>query len=359
MGTAAAAGVDWNRNFDSLVPAVTLTSALEVDFVQIFLIIIYEMGRILKQVSGGVLLVAVFLSITLITASDELPKELKDIDIDTLKSHLPEGFLPPEFQNVSLPSIEDIQKIVKDKCSKIAGNEEAYQKAEAASQKLGECMKGLIDFGDIQEEIQKAKPTGDLDTVFNKYCKRRAAAIECVDTFSADIDVCLDDEERESKRVFVNLVHGLLNFVCHKDGDQIALFIAEKGPECFQEQKQPLIDCFNGTLRGYLDESTPKPSEGIPKLVMGQKQCDDMDNLRACFVRVLEDCQESTPANLVESMFKFVRRETPCANFTLPAETKKGRRNGADASMRTSMASTAMLMLTTWLLAMVAKFIVH
>lgn len=103
-------------------------------------------------------------------------------------------------------------------------------------------MKGLIDFGDLQEEIQKAKPTGDLDTVFNKwvvikldpkiykfysesnfrYCKRRAAAIECVDTFSADIDVCLDDEERESKRVFVNLVHGLLNFVCHKDGDQIA-----------------------------------------------------------------------------------------------------------------------------------------
>lgn len=317
------------------------------------------MGRIAKQVSGGVLLVAVFLSINLITASDELPKELKDIDIDQLKSHLPEGFLPPEFQNISLPSIEDIQKIVKDKCSKIAGNEEAYQKTEAASQRLGECMKGLIDFGDLQEEIQKAKPTGDLDTVFNKYCKRRAAAIECVDTFSADIDVCLDDEERESKRVFVNLVHGLLNFVCHKDGDQIALFIAEKGPECFQEQKQPLIDCFNGTLRGYLDESTPSQSEGIPKLVMGQKQCDDMDNLRACFVRVLEDCQESTPANLVESMFKFVRRETPCANFTLPAETKKGRRNGAHASMRTSMASTAMLMLTTWLLAMVAKFIVH
>ncbi|KAL1400263.1 hypothetical protein pipiens_007578 [Culex pipiens pipiens] len=297
------------------------------------------MGRIASRVGGAILLVAVFLSTTLINAADELPKDLKDIDIDTLKAQLPDGFLPPEFQNISLPSIEDIQKIVKDKCSKIAGNEEAYEKTEAASQRLGDCMKGLIDFGDLQEEIQKAKPTGDLDTVFNKYCKRRAAAIECVDTFSADIDVCLDDEERESKRVFVNLVHGLLNF----------------GPECFQEQKQPLIDCFNGTLRGYLDESTPKPSEGIPKLVMGQKQCDDMDNLRACFVRVLEDCQESTPANLVESMFKFVRRETPCANFTVPAETKKGRRNSSDALQ----SSAAMILLTTWLVAMVAKLVVH
>lgn len=54
----------------------------------------------------------------------------------------------------------------------------------------------------------------------------------------------------------------------------VAVFIAEEGPECFEEQKQPLIDCFNSTMRGYLDEPSPQASEGIPKLVMGKKQCE-------------------------------------------------------------------------------------
>lgn len=41
-----------------------------------------------------------------------------------------------------------------------------------------------------------------------------------------------------------------------------------------------------------------------------------MDRLQLCVVDSLEKCEESTPANLVESMFKFVRNETPCVNMT-------------------------------------------
>lgn len=41
-----------------------------------------------------------------------------------------------------------------------------------------------------------------------------------------------------------------------------------------------------------------------------------MDSLQVCIVKSLEQCSESTPANLVESMFKFVRNETPCVNVT-------------------------------------------
>lgn len=305
------------------------------------------MHRIRNHVTAGFLFVT-FLLVPALRAN-ELPKDLKELDIDKLREQLPEGLIPPEFQNVSLPSLEDIQKIVKDKCSRVTGSDAAYEQAEQSGQKLSECLQGLIDFSDLKSEIKEAKPTGDLDTVFNKYCRRRSTAIECIDTFSNDVDVCLEDDEKESKRILVNIVHGLLNFVCHKDGDQIALFIAEEGPECFEEQKQPLIDCFNSTMRGYLDEPTPQASEGIPKLVMGKKQCDDMDNLRDCFVQVLEDCKESTPANLVESLFKFVRRETPCANFTTPASN---RRNSGDVSR-----ASFHVVLATWLLMLLAKFI--
>lgn len=43
----------------------------------------------------------------------------------------------------------------------------------------------------------------------------------------------------------------------------------------------------------------------------------DMNILQTCVVNELEKCEESTPANLVESMFRFVRNETPCANMTV------------------------------------------
>lgn len=54
-----------------------------------------------------------------------------------------------------------------------------------------------------------------------------------------------------------------------------------------------------------------------------------MDALQTCVVEHLETCKESTPANLVESMFKFVRNETVCGDL------KRQR----DASTRASSAS--------------------
>lgn len=43
----------------------------------------------------------------------------------------------------------------------------------------------------------------------------------------------------------------------------------------------------------------------------------DMTTLQHCVVTELESCAESTPANLVDAMFKFVRNETPCVNMTV------------------------------------------
>uniref|UniRef100_A0A182P9X1 Uncharacterized protein n=1 Tax=Anopheles epiroticus TaxID=199890 RepID=A0A182P9X1_9DIPT len=277
--------------------------------------------------------------------------DLNSIDINKLKDDVLADLLPPEFKNVTLPKLEDIQKIIKDKCSRVAGSDASYEEAEQAAQKFGDCMQDLVDFSDLQEEIKKAKPTGDLDTVFNKYCRRRSAAIECIDTFSNKVDICLENDEKESKVVMVNIVHGLLNFVCHKDGDQIALFIAEEGPECFADQKEALIDCVNGTMSGYLkDDAAPVASEGLPKLVMGKKQCDEMSSLQECMVQALEGCKESTPANLVESLFKFVRRETPCANITGEVTPRKHSRNVGEL-----MTASQRIITSSLLMALVAK----
>lgn len=154
--------------------------------------------------------------------------------------------------------------------------------------------------------------------------------------------------------VFTDIVSNLLNFVCHKDGDQIALFIAEKGPECFTDKKDEMIVCLNSTFGSYLPDDLDTTNlennalPEMPSLTIGPEQCEKMDELQKCIVAVLEKCEETTPANLVESAFKFIRQETPCKNMTSKFDAQK--RNGAitlkqlSGLMTFALASSALLL---------------
>lgn len=83
---------------------------------------------------------------------------------------------------------------------------------------------------------EKAKPNGNLDTVFNKYCDKRGEAILCVDAFTKSLDPCLTQEEKEQKVVFINITKSLLEFVCHENGNQIACEISNdfRKPQIFK-----------------------------------------------------------------------------------------------------------------------------
>jgi hypothetical protein len=54
-----------------------------------------------------------------------------------------------------------------------------------------------------------------------------------------------------------------------------------------------------------------------------------MADLQQCVVKALETCSEPTPANLVDSMFNFVRKMTPCAKFKTESQ-RQGRVDGTD-----------------------------
>lgn len=40
-----------------------------------------------------------------------------------------------------------------------------------------------------------------------------------------------------------------------------------------------------------------------------------MFKLQSCIVKDLEECSDPTPANIVDSIFNFIRRATPCQNM--------------------------------------------
>lgn len=229
-----------------------------------------------------------------------------------LANKLPEEFRP------NLPIFE--RDTFRNKCISVLGENagnKAYDEIESSFGVFSECMVNIVNHTAIQQEIDEATPRGELDVVFNKYCNKRSDAIHCLDNFTSIVSPCLENDEHESPIVLKRIIQSLLNFVCYKNGDQIALFIGEKGPECLQAEKENIQQCFNSTFYAFFHSSNLSENnvKSMPKLIVGEKQCDDILSLQTCVVARLETCPDITPANLVESMFKFIRNETLCRMY--------------------------------------------
>ncbi|XP_036319509.1 27 kDa glycoprotein-like [Rhagoletis pomonella] len=237
-----------------------------------------------------------------------------DIDLSQINVNDLQQKLPAELANTNL-TLDDAKTLVRDKCIEVAGKENgeaAYAEIENAVSTLTECATNILNFTAIQVEIDEASPKGELDVVFNKYCNKQPQALACFEAFNSKLAACLDNEEKEHQEVFMRIVRSLLSFICHKGGDQIALFIAEKGPECLDSKKDDIQKCVNSTFAGYVPQNGLSDIKTLPKFVMGTKQCEEMEDLENCIVEKLEKCSEITPANIVESMFRFIKNETIC-----------------------------------------------
>ena len=181
-----------------------------------------------------------------------------------------------------------------------------------AATTFSECIQNTVDFSNIGDEIEKAKPTGTLDLVFGKYCSKRKKALTCLEAFSNATNPCLTADEISHKKTAIGMIERLLEFVCHHNGNQIALFIAEEGPECIDSKKNQLLSCFNQTYGNFITNELPAV-EDIQFTIL-QENCMDLKKFEDCVIDELETCKESTPANLVEALFNYVKRETICRN---------------------------------------------
>lgn len=261
------------------------------------------------------------------------PSLLKNVDVDKLK----ESYLPEGLRNATI-TLADLRELLRSKCEKANPGKDVDAAAlsgaiETAVTKLGECLAGLANFTAIQQEIEEASPKGDLDIVFEKYCKRMPQAKACINDFNAALIPCLTREEKSHNTMMRRITDKLLDFVCYKDGDQIALFIAEQGPECLQQSRDGIGNCFNATFSGYLPkELTPNWTSGsdLPHFVLGPSQCLDLYEFETCTVKILERCENITPSNLVESLFRYVRRESSCQSSIDKARRSRALPLGAE-----------------------------
>lgn len=260
--------------------------------------------------------------------------------------------LPPELQGkVDENQIHDIKNkstvIFKEKCEK-NGGPEAFTNAENSFKGFTGCLESLVNTTVLQREIEDAKPTGQVDEVFKKYCAKTPQFKGCFRDMTEAAKPCFTPDERNNLKTVYNVSEQLAEFICFKEGDRIALFIAEGGPECIQEKGEEIQSCLNSTV-GSNYNITPNnfSVDSIPEISFGEKECKQMQNLQKCVVSSLETCSQPTSANIVESLFNFIRKATPCKKYDNPVEAKKP--NSASGLAVTSL--TVIMVMTTALFA--------
>ncbi|XP_068630802.1 27 kDa hemolymph protein-like [Battus philenor] len=199
---------------------------------------------------------------------------------------------------------QQYRDMLKQQCKK-SGAEDKVDDVEKVIKDFVDCLKGLFDVEVLKREIEEAKPNGALDEVFKKYCAKSPQLKTCIHSLTAGVAPCLDQTSRDNIGSANNATDQLIDFVCYKDGDRIALFIAEGGPECFQEKSGSIRQCAEKL------KSSVSSIEAAQILSLTD-QCGKYEELTTCVVKALEECSTPTPANMAESLFRYVRNGTPC-----------------------------------------------
>ncbi|XP_073951681.1 27 kDa glycoprotein-like isoform X2 [Choristoneura fumiferana] len=286
------------------------------------------------------LIIAVFL---LGTAWAQLEK---DPDLQNALNNI-----PPELEGkVTKEQFEEVQNksaaLFKDKCMR-NGGANAFGNAEKAFLGLKSCVEGLVNRTELAKEIEEAKPVGKIDEVFKKYCNKKPQFKGCFkDTLDA-VKPCFTADEQKNLNIINNVTEQLAEFVCFKDGDRIALFIAEGGPECMQDHQEAIQSCVNSTMgAGVAFDPNNMTADNLPDINFGEKECNQFSALQSCVVGKLESCAQPTTANIVEALFKYIRKGTPCKNFNEPSnqKSKPGSASGlAVTSLTLIMAAASLL----------------
>ncbi|RZC34399.1 DUF1397 domain containing protein [Asbolus verrucosus] len=226
-----------------------------------------------------------------------------------------------EKQINSIPGLENFNS------SKLP-TEEDNQQTEVQT-----CIESHLNFSQIQLEVEEAKKTGSMDEVFGKYCKKYPEIHQCLEGVTDKVRPCLDLNEQDTLNKTLEIVQELKEFVCFKDGDRIAMFIAEGGVECMESKKDQLQECANKTIGARIP--TDMSMNSLPRFLFSERDCSDFDKIRSCFNVELEKCKDSTPANIVDAFFKFLKKHMPCGKVVNEASISRGSagRNFATSSL--------------------------
>lgn len=214
------------------------------------------------------------------------------------------------FENLPQINVDDFKNAVKDNCDK-NGGEGTYDKVVSAGEEMKKFIEDHFDVDEIAKEIEKSGKAGEMDEVFKKYCDLRAKSIDQIHKVVETVTNCVDKEERAIFTRVLNITESLINFACDKDGERVALFIAEDGLKCMGDKAEELKKC--GT--DVVGDKLPTTFDKIPKLEVTKEGCDNYKKFQTCAVKSLATCEKDMPSEILDALFNYMYELSSCANL--------------------------------------------
>ncbi|XP_042217752.1 27 kDa glycoprotein-like [Homarus americanus] len=173
------------------------------------------------------------------------------------------------------------------------------------------CIGQHINMNKLRHEINSSIPRGELDLVFKKYCGRRDPLMGCVEDASAKIERCASEPEQRDLSIIMKAIHAGIDFVCHNDGDRIALFMAEMGEDCIKNQMDNITECIKEEVPEIKD-AAKNHMKSYENFALDEENCKKVNSMHHCVVKNTMKCSDPTPSNILDSLITQVLKVTPC-----------------------------------------------
>lgn len=207
----------------------------------------------------------------------------------------------------------------------------AFDVAQTSLQKGSQCWSDIIDNDFLLSDLQRAFETRTLYSFLKKYCPKLHGIGSCVGDYLDSFQQCVDNEESVILNSTKRIVEGVANFVCHRDGERILLFLKENGFECLEEQKENIKECVKSTgITALFDNGNVdieftnpdfRPLNIINQIWVPQdyspQECRILVSLEVCVYKMMRQCKDRSPANLISSLVRSVARKSPCWNVDI------------------------------------------
>jgi len=203
------------------------------------------------------------------------------------------------------------------RCLEVGGRDVLTRYVREQEQLLW-CIISNVNIQLIQEEVESRKKTGDIDEFFANYCRTEIPTIlGCISRFLSVSQECLVPRERAGLNTSMAMVEAGLDYICHNQGERLALFMASKGLECVTESRDAMLSCVHSSPSLKRGQSRQAASR-MHFYVFQKENCRKGDAIISCVEKTLLECGDPTPANLVDGLLHAMKAETPCPSLAPP-----------------------------------------
>ncbi|XP_063222301.1 uncharacterized protein LOC134530918 [Bacillus rossius redtenbacheri] len=215
----------------------------------------------------------------------------------------------PEFGDMSVYAINvtnatEALKMFMDKCQR---NETNFNQAKYASSELTDCVLSHIN-GTRLMQLQSQ----GIQRIGSTFCNMGHAVLDCGEKFLSSVTPCLDDVEKESKQILLNISKYLTNLLCSDSIFSQATDVYS-GMECLSKNHATFEKCLLQLSLFEFPEDV-KIVRILPDLTGSKEKCSNLKNSASCFQEAISKCPASFFGGILQKIVDIVFTEM-CSKY--------------------------------------------